>query len=232
MQANSSKRILIVEDEEILAAIIKSSMEERGYSVDLVLDGDKALSRIQLSHQEYDLIILDLTLPSKGGLEICQEIRAMNIHTPVVILTVNDDLKSKISLFDAGADDYLVKPFEFEELLARIRAITRRPEKVLSIDLKVSDIVLNTATQNVSRAGKNITVTLKEFRILEYFMRNPGMVISREDLVRNVYDFHYDSFSNVLDVFINRLRGKIDKGRVTKLIETVRGTGYRLRADR
>jgi DNA-binding response OmpR family regulator len=156
----------------------------------------------------------------------------MNIHTPVVILTVNDDLKSKISLFDAGADDYLVKPFEFEELLARIRAITRRPEKVLSIDLKVSDIVLNTATQNVSRAGKNITVTLKEFRILEYFMRNPGMVISREDLVRNVYDFHYDSFSNVLDVFINRLRGKIDKGRVTKLIETVRGTGYRLRADR
>lgn len=225
-------RILIVEDEEILAAIIKSSMEEEGYSVDHVSDGDKALSRIQLSHQEYDLIMLDLILPNKGGLEICQEIRKMNIHTPVLILTVNDDLESKVSLFDSGADDYLAKPFEFKELFARIRAITRRPEKALSLDLKVSDIVLNPATQNVLRAGKKVILTLKEFRILEYFMRNPGVVISREDLVRNVYDFHYDSFSNVLDVFINRLRGKIDKGRVTKLIETVRGTGYRLRADR
>ena len=201
-------RILIVEDEEALAKIIKDSLETEGYAVDHLSDGQKALGRIQSTSQEYDLIMLDLMLPNKGGLEICQEMRKMNIDTPVLVLTVNDDLESKVSLFDAGADDYLVKPFEFKELFSRIRAITRRPKKTLSVELKVSDIVLNPATQKVSRAGKEIKLTLKEFRILEYFMRNPNTAVSREDLVRNVYDFDYDSFSNVLDVFINRLRNK------------------------
>ncbi len=221
-------RILIVEDEEALAKVIKDSLEAEGYAVDHVSDGEKALSRIQSTSQEYDLIMLDLMLPSKGGLQICQEIRKMNIDTPVLILTVNNDLESKVSLFDAGADDYLVKPFEFKELFSRLRAIARRPKKTLPVELKVSDIVLNPATQKVTRAGREITLTLKEFRILEYFMRNPGVALSREDLVRNVYDFNYDSFSNVLDVFINRLRNKIDKGRTIKLIETVHGVGYRL----
>jgi len=223
-------RILIVEDEEALAKIIKDSLETEGYAVDHLSDGQKALGRIQSTSQEYDLIMLDLKLPNKGGLEICQEIRKMNIDTPMLILTVNDDLESKVSLFDAGADDYLVKPFEFKELFSRIRAITRRPKKTLSVELKVSDIVLNPATQKVSRAGKEIKLTLKEFRILEYFMRNPDVAVSREDLVRNVYDFDYDSFSNVLDVFINRLRKKIDNHRAIKLIETVHGVGYRLNA--
>ena len=220
-----------MEDEEALANIIKDSLRAEGYAVDHVSDGQKALGRIQSTYQEYDLIMLDLMLPNKGGLEICQEMRKINIDTPVLILTVNDDLESKVSLFDAGADDYLVKPFEFKELFSRIRAITRRPKKALSTELKASDITLNPATQKVSRAGREIELTLKEFRILEYFMRNPGMAISREDLVRNVYDFDYDSFSNVLDVFINRLRNKIDKGRTVKLIETVRGIGYRLNAQ-
>jgi len=220
-----------VEDEEALANIIKDSLRAEGYAVDHVSDGQKALGRIQSTYQEYDLIMLDLMLPNKGGLEICQEMRKINIDTPVLILTVNDDLESKVSLFDAGANDYLVKPFEFKELFSRIRAITRRPKKALSTELKASDITLNPATQKVSRAGREIELTLKEFRILEYFMRNPGMAISREDLVRNVYDFDYDSFSNVLDVFINRLRNKIDKGRTVKLIETVRGIGYRLNAQ-
>ena len=223
-------RILIVEDEEALSKIIKRSLEAEGYAVDHVSDGQKALGRIQSTFQEYDLIILDLMLPNKGGLQICQEMRKMNIDTPVLILTVNDDLESKVSLFDAGADDYLVKPFEFKELFSRIRAISRRPQKALSTELKVSDIILNPATQKASRAGQEIKLTLKEFRILEYFMRNPNVAVSREDLVRNVYDFDYDSFSNVLDVFINRLRNKIDKGRARKLIETVHGVGYRLNA--
>ncbi len=221
-------RILIVEDEEALAKIIKSSLEAEGYSVDHLADGQKALGRVQSTHDEYDLIMLDLKLPNVGGLEICQKMRALHIDTPVLILTVNDDLDSKVSLFDAGADDYLIKPFEFKELFSRIRAITRRPKKTLSVELNVADVALNPATQKVTRAGKEIKLTLKEFRILEYFMRNPGTVLSREDLVRNVYDFDYDSFSNVLDVFISRLRNKIDKGRSIKLIETVHGVGYRL----
>src|SRR3989344_3307167 len=224
-------RILIVEDEQALAKIIKDSLETEGYAVDHLSDGQKAFGRIQSTHNEYDLIMLDLMLPNKGGLQICQEMRKMNIDTPVLILTVNDGLESKVSLFEAGADDYLVKPFEFKELFSRIRAITRRPKKAHSTDLKASDIILNPAPQKASRAGREIELPLKEFRILEYFMRNPGMAISREDLVRNVYDFDYDSFSNVLDVFINRLRNKIDKGRAVKLIETVRGIGYRLNAQ-
>ena len=221
-------RILIVEDEQALAKIIKDGLTTKGYAVDHLSDGQKALGRIQSTYNEYDLIILDLTLPNKTGLQICQEIRKLNIDTPVLILTANDNLESKVSLFDAGADDYLIKPFEFAELFSRIRAITRRPKKALFTELKVSDIVLNASTQKVLRAGREIKLTLKEFRILEYFMRNPGIVLSREDLVRNVYDFDYDSFSNVLDVFINRLRNKIDKDRVHKLIETVHGVGYRL----
>ncbi|MDO8486146.1 MAG: response regulator transcription factor [Candidatus Staskawiczbacteria bacterium] len=223
-------RILIVEDEEALARIVKDGLKSKGYAVDHLSDGEKAVRRIRTTHNEYDLIILDLGLPNKGGLDICKEIRKLNIDTPVLILTANGNLESKVSLFDAGADDYLVKPFEFDELFSRIRAITRRPKKTLSTELLVSDIVLNPATQKVLRAGREIKLTLKEFRILEYFMRNPGRVLSREDLVSNIYDFDYDSFSNVLDVFINKLRNKIDKGRVNKLIETVHGVGYRLNA--
>lgn len=223
-------RILIVEDEEALAKIVKEGLTAKGYAVDHVSDGEKALSRIQSTSNEYDLVILDLMLPNKSGLEICGEMREEKIDTPVLVLTANDSLESKVALFDAGADDYLIKPFQFEELFSRIRAITRRPKKTLSTELKVSDIVLNTATQKVTRAGKDIKLTLKEFRILEYFMRNPGIALSREDLVRNIYDFDYDSFSNVLDVFINKLRNIIDKGRTNKLIETVHGVGYRLNA--
>ena len=223
-------RILIVEDEQSLAKIIKDGLQAKGYAVDHLSDGEKAVRRIRTTFNEYDLIILDLTLPNKSGLDICQEARKLNIDTPILILTANDNLESKVALFDAGADDYLVKPFEFAELFSRIRAITRRPKKTLSTQLRVSDIVLDTATQKVSRASKEIKLTLKEFRILEYCMRNPGRVLSREDLVSNIYDFDYDSFSNVLDVFISKLRNKIDKGRVNKLIETVHGVGYRLNA--
>src|SRR3989344_5714739 len=223
-------KILIVEDQEKMAKMIRTGLKKEGYAADYLTDGKTAQRRIELNYEDYDVIVLDLDLPSKGGLEICKDVRKLNISTPILVLTGNKDLESKVSLFDAGADDYLVKPFEFKELFSRIRAITRRPKKTLSMELKVSDIVLNPATQKVSRAGREIKLTLKEFRILEYFMRNPGIAVSREDLVRNVYDFDYDSFSNVLDVFINRLRKKIDNNRARKLIETVHGVGYRLNA--
>src|SRR3990167_10230871 len=223
-------KILLIEDDPKLVKLLKTMLKKQGYTVDHLSDGERAKRRISVSYNDYDLVLLDLSLPAKSGLEICKEIRDANISTPFLVLTGDSKLESKVELLNAGADDYLVKPFEFEELFSRIRAVTRRPKQTLYTELKVSDIVLNTATQKVSRAGREIKLTLKEFRILEYFMRNPGIAVSREDLVRNVYDFDYDSFSNVLDVFINRLRKKIDNNRARKLIETVHGVGYRLNA--
>ncbi|MBX4201083.1 response regulator transcription factor [Candidatus Parcubacteria bacterium] len=221
-------RILIVEDEPKLAKIIQDGLKSKGYAVDHLADGEKAENRVQSSHQDYDLIVLDLNLPGRSGLEICKKTRQLKIETPILILTANADLESKIALFNAGADDYLLKPFEFEELLGRIRAITRRPKQALPFELKVADIVLNPATQKVTRGNREIKFTLKEFRILEYFMRNPNMVLSREDITANIWDFDYDSFSNIVDVFVNKVRNKIDKGRTQKLIETVHGVGYKL----
>src|SRR5581483_9413807 len=145
------------------------------------------------------------------------------------VLTGDSNIATKKALFDSGADDYLVKPFEFEELFGRIRAITRRPHEVLPTELKISDITLNPATQKVLRGEKEIKFTLKEFRILEYLMRHPNQVLKREDIISNIWDFDYDSFSNILDVFINKIRNKIDKGRPIHLIETVRGIGYKMR---
>src|SRR3989344_5863884 len=221
-------RILVVEDEEQLAKTIKLGLKKNGYAVDYLTEGDKAAKRIQISHSEYDLIILDLNLPGKSGLEICIEVRKLNITTPMLVLTANSDITSKVTLFDSGADDYLVKPFSFQELSSRIRAITRRPKKLLPSELVVADIALNPSTQKVLRSGQEVKFTLREFRILEYMMRNPNVVLSREDITSNIWDFDYDSFSNVLDVFMSKIRGKIDKDRDKKLIETVQGVGYRL----
>jgi len=223
-------RILIVEDEEKLAKTIKDGLKSQGYAVDYVTDGYKAHLRIKLNYNEYDLIILDLNLPGKSGLEICKAIRQANIATPFLVLTGDNSLNSKVALLNAGADDYLAKPFAFEELLGRVRAITRRPKQSLPVELKVADLVLNPATQKVFIADQEVKFTLREFRILEYFMRNPNVVLSREDITSNIWDFDYDSFSNVLDVFINKIRAKIDKDKYGKFIETVRGVGYRLNA--
>ena len=223
-------RILFVEDEQKLAGTIKRMLKKEGYAVDYLSDGQRAQNRIQVSHDDYDLVILDLGLPGKGGLEVLKEIRKNNISTPVLVLTGNDNIKSKVELFNAGADDYLVKPFAFDELFGRIRAITRRPKQMLASELAVADITLNPVTQKVFKGNKEIKFTLKEFRILEYLMRHPNAALSREEITSNIWDFDFDSFSNVLDVFINKLRGKIDKGRPVKLIETVRGIGYRLNA--
>ena len=223
-------KILVVEDQEKLAKLIKSGLKKKGYAVDYLTDGKAAEKRIAVNHEDYDAILLDLNLPGRGGFEICKTIRSFKISTPVLILTADGKLKSKVDLFNVGADDYLVKPFQFEELLGRIQAITRRPVKVLPAQLQISDVVLNPATQKVTRAGKEVEFTLKEFRILEYLMRHPNQVVRREDVICNIWDFDYDSFSNVLDVFINKIRNKIDSGRPQKLIETVRGIGYRIQA--
>lgn len=224
-------KILVVDDEEKLAKLIKTGLKKEGYAVDYLTDGIAAQKRIELNYEDYDLIVLDLSLPSRGGLEICREARKMDIPTPILVLTGKGDLESKETLLDAGADDYLVKPFEFRELLARIRALTRRPKEAIQAEIKMHDIVLNPSTREVMVGGKKTDFTLKEFRILEYFMRRPNQVLEREDIINNIWDFDYDSFSNVLDVFINKIRSKIDQGRPRSLIETVRGVGYKFAAS-
>ncbi|MFA5877957.1 MAG: response regulator transcription factor [Candidatus Staskawiczbacteria bacterium] len=222
-------KILVVEDQESLAKLIKKGLKKEGYAVDYLTDGEAAQRRIESSSDDYDLVILDLMLPNRTGIEICRSIRERNIRIPVLILTAKGELESKITLLNMGADDYLVKPFEFKELLARIRAITRRPTNALPTELRFADVVLNPSTRAVSRNGKEIVLTLKEFRLLEYLMRRPNQAINREDLLSNIWDFDFDSFSNVLDVFINKLRDKVDKNHSKKLIETVWGIGYRLK---
>lgn len=223
-------RILIIEDEISLAQLLKRGLEAEGYAVDYLHDGEAGQKRIEYNQNDYDLIIMDLMLPKVPGFEICKNIRKKGINIPIIVLTAKTDLQSKISLLDVGADDYIMKPFEFSELSARIRALIRRPKVVLPEELKVRDLVLNSNKQKVERNGKEIRLTLKEFRLLEYLMRRPNEVVRRVDLTDNIWDFDYDSFSNIIDVYINRLRDKVDKGRGQKLIETIRGVGYRIRS--
>lgn len=222
-------RLLLVEDEAKLAESLSRGLREKGYAVDTVADGDKAFTRISLHHIDYDLVILDLMLPGKDGLEICRTLREREITTPILILTARNEIDSKIHLLESGADDYMVKPFSFDELVARINAILRRPATSLPTVLTVGDLELNVNAQTASRGGKPLTMTLKEFSLLEYLMRRPGEVVSREDILSHLWDFNYESFSNVVDVHIKNLRRKIDEGKRESLLETIRGIGYRLR---
>ena len=223
-------KILIIEDEENLAKLLKRGLESEGYAVDHLADGESGQRRIEASHKDYDLIILDLMLPKKSGFDVCNEIRAQKISTQILILTAKCEIESKVLLLDTGADDYMLKPFELSELLARVRALTRRPKVSLPVELKVGDLTLIPNTKKVFRNNKEIELTLKEFRLLEYLMRRPNQVVQRVDLTDNIWDFSYDSLSNIIDVYINRLRNKIDKGRKRKSIETIRGIGYKLKA--
>lgn len=222
-------KILIIEDEENLARLIKKSLESEGYAVDYLTDGESGQKRILMHHKDYDLLVLDLMLPYVSGKEICHSMREADISTPVLVLTAKVDSESKVSLLDIGADDYMPKPFELAELFARIRALTRRPKVALPTELKADDLVLIPSSKKVFRNKEDLNLTLKEFRLLEYFMRRPNQVIERTDLVDNIWDFDQDSFSNNLDVYVNRLRNKVDKGRKEKLIQTIRGVGYKLK---
>ena len=222
-------RILVVEDEPKLAEALKRGLSAKGYAVDTIGDGEKALTRASLHHNDYDVIVLDLMLPNKDGLTICRELRARDIVTPILILTARAETETKVELLLSGADDYLVKPFAFEELLARIQALLRRPAATMPEVLRQGDIELNPATHTAERGGQPLTLTLKEFGLLEYFLRHQNEVVNREDLLAHLWDFNYESFSNVIDVHVKNLRRKLDPDNSTSVLETVRGIGYRLR---
>ena len=217
-------RILLVEDEKKVASFVKKGLEEEYYSVDVAFDGKNGL-HIALTG-EHDLIILDVMLPHKDGFSILKEIRSEKISTPVLFLTAKDTISDKVQGLDIGADDYLPKPFAFEELLARVRALLRRHSSQKDLILKVFDLSLDTQTHTVTRNNLEIKLTPREYSILEYLMRNKNRVISRTVLSEHVYDYHFDSNTNVLDVYINKLRNKIDKNSDSPVIQTIRGVGY------
>ncbi len=220
-------RLLVVEDEEQLAQSLKKALEREGYTVDYITDGEAAVQRIDLYRDDYDLIILDLMMPKKDGFEICKEVREKNIKIPVLVLTARFSIDDKVKALNLGADDYLVKPFSLQELIARIRALLRRPPEALLQEIKVRGLTLNSTAHTVTRNKKNIALTAKEFSILEYLMRHMNQVVEREQLIQHVWGFEFDSFSNIIDVHIKNVRKKIGD-LDQELIETVRGMGYRI----
>lgn len=222
-------RVLVVEDETKVGSFIKRALEEESYAVDLCEDGAQGLD-MALSNS-YDVIVIDLMLPSLSGLEILKRIRKEKIHTPVLILTAQSKVDQKVKGLDAGADDYLTKPFAIDELLARVRVLLRRGTAEAPGVLQVDDLVLNPATREVTRDGQRIDLTVKEYALLEYFMRHVGRVLTRPMISEHVWNQDFDTFTNVIDVYVNYLRNKIDRGRSRKLIHTIRGSGYMLKAD-
>ncbi len=220
-------RLLIVEDEEALAQNLKKILELKGFAVDWLADGEKARSRALLYHKDYDAIILDLTLPSMDGMTLTKSLRAEGITTPIIILTGNSETENKIALLNAGADDYVVKPFSAAELIARVASVLRRPVAAQPIVQSVGDITIDTSTHRVSVGGVDIPLTLKEYSLLECFFRRPGEVFTREELCNQVWDFNAMTLSNVLDVHMKNLRRKLHKSGNSARFETVRGVGYR-----
>ncbi|GAB5047398.1 heavy metal response regulator transcription factor [Thermodesulfovibrio sp. TK110] len=220
-------RLLIVEDEKSLANIIKKGLEEEGYSVDVAYNGEDGL--FMAENESYDLIILDIMLPVIDGITIVKKIRKKELKTPVLMLTARDSIMDKVSGLDSGADDYLTKPFSFEELLARIRALLRRQKDIKSSIIEIADLVIDTASHEVKRGGKTINLSSKEYALLEYMAYNKNKVLTKTDLIEHLYDYDFDCDSNIIEVFVYRLRNKIDDGFDKKLIHTIRGTGYVLR---
>lgn len=223
-------RILIVEDEETLAKSLKKALEKEGYAADYVIDGETAERRIKISHKDYDLVILDWMLPQKSGVEVAKAVRAEGITIPILMLTARVDTGDKVTALDAGADDYLIKPFSLDELIARVRAILRRPVQAIPMELKAHDLVLNTVTRKVTRGGKEVRLTVKEFSLLEYLLRHPNHVIDRNQVLDHLWGFDFDSFSNVVDVHIKNLRKKIGDNK-RRIIETIRGVGYKVKVS-
>ncbi len=217
-------RILLVEDDKNIAGFIKKGLTEENYAVDVFYDGEDGA--YWAKENDYDLIILDIMLPKKDGIEVCKEIRRKNIITPIIMLTAKDTIEDKIKGLDEGADDYLTKPFSFEELLARVRALMRRTQKYKTKTLKVADLELDPVMRKVTRAGKEIILTGKEYALLEYMMRNNGRVLTEVMIIEHIWDINYDPMTNVVNVYIHHLRQKIDKGFEKKLIHTIRGSGY------
>lgn len=224
-------RILVIEDEKKVADFIKRGLKEEGFAVDVASDGEDGY--FQATEILYDLIVLDLMLPKLDGLSLCKKLRQNDIQTPLIMLTAKDSVKDKVTGLDSGADDYLTKPFSFEELLARIRALMRKGKNKNQqpTQLQVADLVLDLVSHKAWRGKKEIILTVKEFALLEYFMHNAGIVITRTMISEHVWDINFDTFTNVIDVYVNYLRNKIDKGQKIRLIHTVRGRGYILKGD-
>jgi len=218
-------RVLVVEDDIKIAAFISQGLKEESYSVDVTHHGDEAIYLAQVNH--YDVILLDLMLPGSDGLVVCKNLRDKKVHTPIIMLTARNRLEDKIDGLDSGADDYLTKPFAFEELLARIRVQVRQHD-ANSTQLELADLSLDMRTRDVVRAGKKIKLTVKEYALLEFMMRSPKTLLTETIIKENLSDMQQETISNIINVYIYRLRNKIDKGFDKKLIHTIRGAGYML----
>ena len=220
-------RILIVEDEKKVASFIKKGLEEEYFSVDVAYNGKEGLELA--TKEEYDLLLLDIMIPYIDGITLTKELRKRKILTPILLLTVKDSTQAKVEGLDAGADDYLTKPFAFEELTARIRALLRRNENQKMSTLSIDDLSMDLLAHKVTRSGTEIILTPKEFSILEYLLRNKNKIVSRTKLIEHVYDYHFDTETNIVDVYINKLRAKVDQNHQKQLIHTVRGVGYTIK---
>ena len=220
-------RLLVVEDEENLRTVIRKRLMKEGYSVDACGDGQEALDYMAVS--PYDTVILDIMMPKMSGMEVLKKMRAGGDQTPVLFLTAKDGIEDRVKGLDSGADDYLVKPFAFEELLARIRVMIRRQSDSASDEMTLADLTVDAGKHSVTRGGKANELSAKEFAVLEYLMRHQGQVLSREQIEQHVWDFDYEGGSNMVDVYIRYLRRKLDEGYEKKLIHTVRGAGYVMR---
>ena len=220
-------RLLIVEDEKQICDMVAKSLYDAGYEVDTCYDGEEALAFIDMA--EYDAVVLDIMMPKKDGISVLKEMRSAGNNTPVIFLTAKDSIEDRVSGLDSGANDYLIKPFSFDELLARIRAMTRKSSGNLSNIFTAADLTLDTSAHTVYRAGKEITLSAKEFSLLEYLLRNKGRVLTRDIIENNIWNFDYEGGTNAVDVYIRYLRKKIDDAFEPKLIHTVRGSGYVLK---
>ncbi len=220
-------RVLVVEDERRLAGIIKRGLLEEGYSVDNAYDGEEAQYMAENTH--YDAMVLDVMLPRKDGVTVCKDLRSKNVNTPILMLTAKDTLDDRIKGLDSGADDYQTKPFAFSELLARVRALMRREALPKSQKLQVGNLTMDTLSREVWRGTRKVDLTTKEYSMLEYFMRHPNMVLTRTMLEENVWDYAFDGVSNIVDVYVRRLRLKLEQDGEAAVIDTVRGAGYRLK---
>ncbi|MBI4308957.1 MAG: response regulator transcription factor [Candidatus Omnitrophica bacterium] len=219
-------RILVVEDEVKIAKFIKRGLKEEGYAVDISADGEDG--HFLVTTNEYDLIILDLMLPKLDGLSLCRKLRNEKIKVPILMLSAKGTVKDKVNGLDSGAEDYLAKPFAFEELLARVRVLLRNKDVRVPTQLQAGDLVMDLLNHKVTRADKKIHLTVKEYMLLEYLIHNAGTIVTRTMISEHVWDIHFDTFTNVIDVYINYLRNKIDTGFEHKMILTVRGKGYML----
>jgi heavy metal response regulator len=221
-------RILVVEDERKLAEAVQRGLAEQGYAVDVANDGQAGLDLAEV--EPYDLIVLDVMLPGLDGLEVSRRLRAARRNMPVLMLTARDAVDDRVAGLDSGADDYLVKPFAFRELHARVRALLRREGQSKDPVLRVGDLELDPVSREVRRAGRPVDLTTKEYAILEYFLRNPNRVLTRTQIAEHVWDYDFASMSNVVDVYVGYLRRKLADDREPRLMRTIRGTGYQLRA--